>query len=128
MELAGLACAQTVATVYDVKKYNRVLVCCGPGNQVRLALLLMQQVRSVRRLSRVGMDLWQRDTLVRVDTSSELNGMVLMTSLDFQACSDTSRLSICQRYTRVFPSRSHPRYTQPPSSVWVKGNLSGRAH
>lgn len=35
MELAGLACAQTVATVYDVKRYNRVLVCCGPGNQVR---------------------------------------------------------------------------------------------
>ncbi|KAF8322622.1 YjeF N-terminal domain-like protein [Clavulina sp. PMI_390] len=33
MELAGLACAQTVASVYDVKKYNRVLVCCGPGNQ-----------------------------------------------------------------------------------------------
>jgi len=33
MELAGLACAQTVATVYDVKRYNRVLVCCGPGNQ-----------------------------------------------------------------------------------------------
>lgn len=34
MELAGLACAQTVASVYDVKKHNRVLVCCGPGNQV----------------------------------------------------------------------------------------------
>lgn len=40
MELAGLACAQTVATAYDVKKYNRVLVCCGPGNQVRIALYL----------------------------------------------------------------------------------------
>ncbi|KAF8340636.1 YjeF N-terminal domain-like protein [Cantharellus anzutake] len=33
MELAGLACAQTVAKVYDTEKYNRVLVCCGPGNQ-----------------------------------------------------------------------------------------------
>ncbi|KAF7324725.1 NAD(P)H-hydrate epimerase [Mycena kentingensis (nom. inval.)] len=33
MELAGLACAQTLAHVYDAKKYNRVLVCCGPGNQ-----------------------------------------------------------------------------------------------
>lgn len=33
MELAGLACAQTLATVYDKDKYSRVLVCCGPGNQ-----------------------------------------------------------------------------------------------
>ncbi|KAI0755053.1 YjeF N-terminal domain-like protein [Daedaleopsis nitida] len=33
MELAGLACAQTLATVYHKEKYPRVLVCCGPGNQ-----------------------------------------------------------------------------------------------
>lgn len=33
MELAGLACAQTLATVYKKDKYSRVLVCCGPGNQ-----------------------------------------------------------------------------------------------
>ncbi|KAF7364863.1 NAD(P)H-hydrate epimerase [Mycena venus] len=33
MELAGLACAQTLAKVYSSDKYNRVLVCCGPGNQ-----------------------------------------------------------------------------------------------
>jgi NAD(P)H-hydrate epimerase len=34
MELAGLACAQTLAKVFgDQKKYSRVLVCCGPGNQ-----------------------------------------------------------------------------------------------
>ncbi|KAL9708828.1 hypothetical protein Ac2012v2_007983 [Leucoagaricus gongylophorus] len=33
MELAGLACAQSLATVYDSEKYPRVLVCCGPGNQ-----------------------------------------------------------------------------------------------
>ncbi|KAH9841600.1 YjeF N-terminal domain-containing protein [Rhodofomes roseus] len=33
MELAGLACAQTLATVYNQEKYPRVLVCCGPGNQ-----------------------------------------------------------------------------------------------
>ncbi|KAJ7367352.1 YjeF N-terminal domain-containing protein [Mycena albidolilacea] len=33
MELAGLACAQTLAKVYGAEKYNRVLVCCGPGNQ-----------------------------------------------------------------------------------------------
>ncbi|KAH9999665.1 YjeF N-terminal domain-containing protein [Russula compacta] len=33
MELAGLACAQTLATVYGKEKYPRVLVCCGPGNQ-----------------------------------------------------------------------------------------------
>lgn len=34
MELAGLSCAQALAKVYDNKKYPRVLVCCGPGNQV----------------------------------------------------------------------------------------------
>ncbi|KAF8969867.1 YjeF N-terminal domain-like protein [Flammula alnicola] len=33
MELAGLACAQTLATVYRKDVYPRVLVCCGPGNQ-----------------------------------------------------------------------------------------------
>lgn len=33
MELAGLACAQTLATVYDKERYPIVLVCCGPGNQ-----------------------------------------------------------------------------------------------
>ncbi|PPQ71814.1 hypothetical protein CVT24_006204 [Panaeolus cyanescens] len=33
MELAGLACAQTLATVYHKEIYPRVLVCCGPGNQ-----------------------------------------------------------------------------------------------
>ncbi|KAF8843347.1 YjeF N-terminal domain-like protein [Paxillus ammoniavirescens] len=33
MELAGLACAQALATVYSKEKYRRVLVCCGPGNQ-----------------------------------------------------------------------------------------------
>lgn len=33
MELAGLACAQTLATVYEKNTHPRVLVCCGPGNQ-----------------------------------------------------------------------------------------------
>ncbi|PVG02266.1 YjeF N-terminal domain-like protein [Serendipita vermifera] len=39
MELAGLACAQALATVYPLsnerssKDNSRVLVCCGPGNQ-----------------------------------------------------------------------------------------------
>ncbi|TEB40186.1 YjeF N-terminal domain-like protein [Coprinellus micaceus] len=33
MELAGLACAQTLATCYQKTTYPRVLVCCGPGNQ-----------------------------------------------------------------------------------------------
>lgn len=33
MELAGLACAQTLERVYKRDKYPRVLVCCGPGNQ-----------------------------------------------------------------------------------------------
>ncbi|KAF8610366.1 YjeF N-terminal domain-like protein [Ceratobasidium sp. AG-I] len=33
MELAGFSCAQALAKVYDNRKYPRVLVCCGPGNQ-----------------------------------------------------------------------------------------------
>ncbi|KIL66881.1 hypothetical protein M378DRAFT_185903 [Amanita muscaria Koide BX008] len=33
MELAGLACAQGLATLYSKERYPRVLVCCGPGNQ-----------------------------------------------------------------------------------------------
>ncbi|KAJ7143552.1 YjeF N-terminal domain-like protein [Mycena crocata] len=33
MELAGLACAQTLAKVYNADQFRRVLVCCGPGNQ-----------------------------------------------------------------------------------------------
>lgn len=33
MELAGLACAQTLAAVYPKNTHPRVLVCCGPGNQ-----------------------------------------------------------------------------------------------
>ncbi|KAL1950363.1 hypothetical protein VTO73DRAFT_5487 [Trametes versicolor] len=33
MELAGLACAQALATAYSREKHPRVLVCCGPGNQ-----------------------------------------------------------------------------------------------
>lgn len=34
MELAGLACAQTVARTYPAKSYKKVLVIVGPGNQV----------------------------------------------------------------------------------------------
>ncbi|KDQ20926.1 hypothetical protein BOTBODRAFT_26937 [Botryobasidium botryosum FD-172 SS1] len=33
MELAGLACAQTLAKVYGKQTHEKVLVCCGPGNQ-----------------------------------------------------------------------------------------------
>ena len=40
MELAGLACAQTVEKVYRKDKYPRVLVCCGPGNQGRSIMQL----------------------------------------------------------------------------------------
>jgi NAD(P)H-hydrate epimerase len=34
MELAGLACAQSLAECYPKDKYERVMVICGPGNQV----------------------------------------------------------------------------------------------
>ncbi|KAI5122852.1 hypothetical protein M0805_003146 [Coniferiporia weirii] len=33
MELAGLACAQALAKFYPKETHQRVLVCCGPGNQ-----------------------------------------------------------------------------------------------
>lgn len=33
MELAGLACAQTLAECYPLKTHSRVMVICGPGNQ-----------------------------------------------------------------------------------------------
>lgn len=33
MELAGLACAQTVLETYPIARFDTVLVLCGPGNQ-----------------------------------------------------------------------------------------------
>jgi len=38
MELAGLACTQSLAMVYDSEKYLHVLVCWGPGNQTNGAI------------------------------------------------------------------------------------------
>lgn len=34
MELAGLACAQALASAFDKESHKRVLVITGPGNQV----------------------------------------------------------------------------------------------
>ena len=40
MELAGLSCAQALQDTYpDTNNYSKVLVCCGPGNQVRRSLV-----------------------------------------------------------------------------------------
>jgi NAD(P)H-hydrate epimerase len=33
MELAGLACAQTLAKAFPKEEYRKVLVITGPGNQ-----------------------------------------------------------------------------------------------
>ncbi|KAF9526947.1 YjeF N-terminal domain-containing protein [Crepidotus variabilis] len=44
MELAGLACAQALATVYRKDTHSRVLVCCGPGNQGLFFALLSERV------------------------------------------------------------------------------------
>jgi len=44
MELAGLACAQALAKVYDNQKYRRVLVGCGPGNQGGDGLVAARQL------------------------------------------------------------------------------------
>jgi len=45
MELAGLACAQVLAKVYDKNTYPRVLVCCGPGNQGGDGLVAARHLR-----------------------------------------------------------------------------------
>ncbi|KAG8787766.1 hypothetical protein FRC15_007920 [Serendipita sp. 397] len=50
MELAGLACAQALATVYPLskgekKQNSRVLVCCGPGNQGGDGLVAARHLR-----------------------------------------------------------------------------------
>ena len=37
MELAGLSCAQALAKTFPVHSHKRVLVTCGPGNQVSRA-------------------------------------------------------------------------------------------
>lgn len=34
MELAGLSCAQALAKTFPVSSHKRVMVTCGPGNQV----------------------------------------------------------------------------------------------
>lgn len=36
MELAGLSCAQALAKSYPPTNHKRVMVACGPGNQVRV--------------------------------------------------------------------------------------------
>ena len=40
MELAGLSCAQGLAKSFPVNSHRRVMVTCGPGNQVSPSLLL----------------------------------------------------------------------------------------
>ena len=45
MELAGLSCAQGLAKSFPLKTHRRVMVCCGPGNQV--AALIIQIIETV---------------------------------------------------------------------------------
>lgn len=62
MELAGLACAQALATVYGKNDFRKVLVCCGPGNQeITFTLELFIKLMIT---CRVVMVWWQLDTLV----------------------------------------------------------------
>lgn len=51
MELAGLACAQTVARTYPAKSHKRVLVIVGPGNQVCLCMWGVEDAGSASRIS-----------------------------------------------------------------------------
>jgi NAD(P)H-hydrate epimerase len=53
MELAGLACAQTVARVYNNEKYKRVLVACGPGNQGGDGLVAARHLGEIKRTSTI---------------------------------------------------------------------------
>ena len=56
MELAGLACAETLATVYEKERYPRVLVCCGPGNQGGDGLVAARHLGAMRRTRTVYRD------------------------------------------------------------------------
>lgn len=51
MELAGLSCAQALAKSYPNTTHKRVLVCCGPGNQVGSIAIAIPTVSSARRSS-----------------------------------------------------------------------------
>lgn len=42
MELAGLSCAQALGKSYPPKTHKKVLVCCGPGNQVSVPSFAVQ--------------------------------------------------------------------------------------
>jgi hypothetical protein len=68
MELAGLACAQTLAKVYAKETYPRVLVCCGPGNQgncrPQRKLLAPQRAQLLVLFYQVEMDWLLLDILV----------------------------------------------------------------
>lgn len=84
MELAGLACAQTLATVYRKDVYPRVLVCCGPGNQGGDGLV------AARHLS----------------TSGYIALQWLESLLLLKACSATSQRFTCLKYAESFSARS----------------------
>ncbi|KAJ9106725.1 hypothetical protein QFC19_003037 [Naganishia cerealis] len=58
MELAGLACAQTVARTYPSSRYKRVLVIIGPGNQYNVSK--GSDMPFLAQLHREVMDLWLR--------------------------------------------------------------------
>lgn len=45
MELAGLACAQTLFNVYPRNTFKNVLVACGPGNQGGDGLVAARHLR-----------------------------------------------------------------------------------
>jgi hypothetical protein len=45
MELAGLACAQTLAKAFPKEEYKRVLVVTGPGNQVSGSEIFLDVLR-----------------------------------------------------------------------------------
>ena len=78
MELAGLACAQTLATVYKRETHPRVLVCSGPGNQGGDGLV------AARHLG---------EHFMSVIRSVRINGLTRK-----QACLDISPLSGCPRF------------------------------
>jgi NAD(P)H-hydrate repair Nnr-like enzyme with NAD(P)H-hydrate epimerase domain len=111
MELAGLACAQTLATVYGKERYPRVLVCCGPGNQGGDGLV------AARHLGTAIVGCVRECVTGAADVRPK-------------ACLDTSRRfgsRRCDCSRSSLPRTTADRESNPIETDWLKGHLQGRS-
>ena len=103
MELAGLACAQTLATVYRKDVHPRVLVCCGPGNQGGDGLVAASHL----------------------STGLDFNFSAFCNAPRIQACSDMCRPFTCPRYRNSTCFAITVYLFDILSEARVKGHLQG---